>query len=973
MLQILSEALTLPYRTFQFNYGKCGVVETGIISLAATAVAIGAVGFVALTKLSIGGSWALNRSVQGVCGGCEIIQRVSSATLPAIGAGACSIYCQLKLHYEVLTTSGGFDMHLKLMRDGYAWWCIRWTQQPLSAKSSMLRDEFRSMPSVVGLSKKTVPHAQAAYSRTHGATMIDSFCSTIGITPYYYQQAKCDVEHGRCGSRDYRWASDAMVRPSLFAPGGHDAVCMVDVDQYIDMNYMLVNWPRVYLIYTVQPQTVGAARDDYSFWFDAMNVMTFHVAGGATYVHQVWNYGVDVLCAKIWDRCGLRHRVVFYNVEHRHIGVDHSVIMLVPSYAANSWFFPVLGDVNAKRLERLQPHVGDDYVAMRIQTEKGMFVSLGSVNSPLSVEVSADQYSGLMHAALNYGKQLTHASVMRLVPDIKVERSHLLAAFMATVHVDKLPVIVRPLKDIMAYQPFTSMYCQADEKSCLSAFMKPIIEGAFVPVVGKANDKYTVDERVVNIAPSILKMTNRQAAAIQAFLQRLVPEPHQLIPVPAEVVFERQKRATQQAILKIGDLAPDGDEAFSSFMKKESYVECKPPRNITTMTPALKLDYSQVVYALNDVFHRCSWYAFKLTPAQVAERVACVLTHAKFAVASDFSKMDGRVSNLLRHLERCFLLRAFKPEYHGEVLKIWKKQQHHSARTQFGVKYSTGFSRTSGSPETSDFNTLGNAFIAFATFDIMGLSFDECWGGLGIYGGDDGLTANIATDTYKQVAETYGQKLETILLQRGNRGVKFLSRVYSPDVWEGDQNTMCSLHRQLVKFHLTDKSPLHLVDKLREKAVSYYWTDCETPVLGELCEVVVEKLGVYSEVTTIRSYNVRTYAREVQYPNRYAPWMEEEALLQLPHFDFKGFRKWIGDLLLMCSEEFATAVLQCPGFSRCQDQVVVNPNMVVNGDVVTATHSVVTRPVKPRVERGIKRKSHWKKKDAIATRGGKAN
>jgi len=57
------------------------------------------------------------------------------------------------------------------------------------------------------------------------------------------------------------------------------------------------------------------------------------------------------------------------------------------------------------------------------------------------------------------------------------------------------------------------------------------------------------------------------------------------------------------------------------------------------------------------------------------------------------------------------LLRAFHPDYHTEILDLHQSQFNLKAYGKYGSWYHTEFSRASGSPETSIFNTMFNAFI----------------------------------------------------------------------------------------------------------------------------------------------------------------------------------------------------------------------------------------------------------------------
>jgi hypothetical protein len=109
-----------------------------------------------------------------------------------------------------------------------------------------------------------------------------------------------------------------------------------------------------------------------------------------------------------------------------------------------------------------------------------------------------------------------------------------------------------------------------------------------------------------------------------------------------------------------------------------------------------------------------------------------------------------------------------------------------------------------------------------------------------LLGGDDGLVGN-PTTMLERAAAIMNHKLTIEVIERGKLGVRFLSRVFGPDVWTGDTASMCDLPRQLAKFHTTPNLPADVtpITKLILKAQSYHLTDANTPVIGALCRNVL--------------------------------------------------------------------------------------------------------------------------------------
>jgi hypothetical protein len=179
----------------------------------------------------------------------------------------------------------------------------------------------------------------------------------------------------------------------------------------------------------------------------------------------------------------------------------------------------------------------------------------------------------------------------------------------------------------------------------------------------------------------------------------------------------------------------------------------------------------------------------------------------------------------------------------------------------------------------------------------------EAYARLGIYAGDDGLTADIDPEFYKDTASNLGLKLTVDVVKRGEPGVSFLARYYSPKVWYGEPDSCCDIQRQLAKFHVTVKLPSDVTptDKLLEKSRSYYLSDANTPVLGPFVSKVVQLHGKLPEVTVktslLRSWMVDTLGHgeaDEQYPNAYGEWMVDLLNKQLPMFDHEVFNRWLG-------------------------------------------------------------------------------
>jgi hypothetical protein len=237
-----------------------------------------------------------------------------------------------------------------------------------------------------------------------------------------------------------------------------------------------------------------------------------------------------------------------------------------------------------------------------------------------------------------------------------------------------------------------------------------------------------------------------------------------MTPATIDEVYERQNRPSQRAILD-RSLVEEGRDGIKSFVKREAYGKITDPRIISTIDGVLKREYSQFIYPVADHLKTQEWYAFGKVPGDIAQRVTDVLEDASTAVNTDFSRFDGRVSDLLRILEKKVLLRAYGHEYAHEVSELHNSQFNQTAFCTFGTRYETGTSRASGSPETAAFNSIANAFTAYLTFRMTRerggfIAPDAAWKRLGVYGGDDGLTADVDPETISKCRRRWDSSLK---------------------------------------------------------------------------------------------------------------------------------------------------------------------------------------------------------------------
>jgi hypothetical protein len=470
----------------------------------------------------------------------------------------------------------------------------------------------------------------------------------------------------------------------------------------------------------------------------------------------------------------------------------------------------------------------------------------------------------------------------------------------------KAAPIVFPVEHGVARYQFAGVEYNQDAKPSLQSFMSPLVKQAFAPDCCKANDERSIEGRVTSVAARDISPSKFLVDMINDFCDLVIPsyDVHKLAPVDLEEVFRRQDKETQGRILREADLAgPEYSTTVKAFMKKEAGGKAGDPRNISTINGVDKRNYSTYMYAFSDRFMKgTKWYAFGKAPRTIAQRVADICSGSSQVFLGDLSRMDGRVSRLMRLLERAILLRAFKPEYHLDLERLHESQMNRKVCTSFGVWFNSLMSRLSGSPETADLNTLQNLFLCYLGYrceirDGRYFTHAEAVDAVDRYvmvGGDDSIVGQMSESAYKKAASHTGHLATGETFKRGSDGINFLARYYSPEVWNGCLDSMCDLERTISKFHTCTNLATYTVrDKLVEKSLSFLSNDRNTPVLGEYCKKVVELLGSKTKSTGDEYYWSNNDASKC-YPNDFGCWMVRYTIKFLPHYDIVSFGAWLG-------------------------------------------------------------------------------
>jgi len=808
-------------------------------------------------------------------------------------------------------------------------------------------------------------HAVSACDRTVASTFIDRLGPLVGLEPYFVQRSRTDERKNRLGSRVHFWSKDLNVQPEEFMPPEYSLLAMVDVDQYVDMPSFLCDNFRPLVLYTFQPSQVSRTSSEYSYTFNKYNRVEYRVTGGGLYEHSVWNYSHDnIMVYKSFF--GIPYKAATYGIDRRITSLDHELVLLTP---LSMWtgMFALFARVLlfGRSLVRLNL-VHGAFLRLKVHSMEGFLVSTGKVGeyAQATVPVEVDDTCKTIAETSKYDFTLPQA--VSLAGGDKTAGAVLMQWNRALVdgNLDATlpsskPDVVCPVSDSIRLYHFDPPSYDPADKPIVVPFMSPLLGDCFVPANSLTNIQHGVQERIEKVKPGQLIMTPFLHQVMLEFVELLIPEPNQIDPVDVDFLYDQQSKPTQRRILET--LLP-GDyikRVVAAFVKKETYGELKAMRLISQICGNDKAAYSLFIYAFTEkVLKHQPWYAFGKTPQQIALRIAEVCGLAVEDVSnSDFSKFDGHGSNLMRELEALVLNRAFRHQYKEEVLKLH--------RTQYGLKafvqtpdpmdlvtYDSEEARLSGSPETSSFNGVVNAFVSYLQFrlnrpDGTSLSPLAAWKKLGMYGGDDGLTADVHISNYIRAAQMIGQVLTVDKVKKHCIGVKFLARVYSPDVWSGDVNTCCDLPRQLTKLHVTVQlghgvTPLM---KLLEKCRAYWLTDKNTPILGDFVRkarfLLNGEFVANPQTAPMRAW-CTSFSEESQYRNEPADWMMEYVHSVMPNCDFKRFMTWL-EKVNSLHALLTPPLLQEPTEAKPKSTVVINGELVGDKPPVKPKPSVAPK------------------------------
>jgi len=702
------------------------------------------------------------------------------------------------------------------------------------------RAVVRNVPIVTVLGETNHTHARAAGLRTQGNTWADRAIASIGHVPYSISCSSRDIRNGNSVSREIYFSKDVTINGRNDPIKQHHAFKLVDVDYYVDMPRLLSKFKPVFL-YTFVPEKVAGPVFNGTFYIQDDKVMTF-INGGAHYAHTIWDYDHDSIQVDFWWGS------VIYLVEQKYLGDQRRVFFLNPSrcvFGPFAWFLPGYRLVKTK-------YTFDGINILRTQSMRNdvceSFLSIANNGSRSALRIRED----LLIAATircNLSKDPSISDVERIFRSHSQENPDLAAAIFIQAYKTNRDLINETIGTVtippycdetsFSYQTLKPLVTE-DGTPCARQIGKPFLDTGFVPNRSHNNDTACVKGRIETPRNNVTRIPPFYLQCRSEFVKLLIPDElvHTYAPESEFFVETKQNRPTQRALA-------DRAKPFSflhkfvvkAFQKAEIYGKVGFPRNISTVPTDHKLRFSAFTYPLASLVKSYPWYVFGLNPREVTDAVCSMAGSNVYLTSNDFSHFDGSHGSFKTELDQQIFLRLYAKQYHEELSELLKSMTNASASTSTGVQYNTGHSVLSGAAHTSICNTTINALIAFISLRLTGLSAQEAWNNLGLYGGDDNLNQKIPEAVHIKVCGKLGYHLKTTRIMAGHP-VTFLGRVFI-DPWSTGAS-ICDVPRRARTLHLTTimtGAPDDVI--LHRRALSYKLTDPNTPIISNWSDMVL--------------------------------------------------------------------------------------------------------------------------------------
>nr|UUA80603.1 RNA-dependent RNA polymerase [Covert mortality nodavirus] len=666
--------------------------------------------------------------------------------------------------------------------------------------------------------------------------------------------------HFAVGDLSQQFADDPVPNDAL--------IVGIDIDYYLSDPDFLLRHCRPVLLHTFNPIKVGGMDGDSPFTIQD-NMVKYQVSGGGEWCHRVWDWcapgefisSTVYLDWSTWFKTlPLRllgfEKVAYHKVHHARPWLncpDRAFVYTMPQ--ATLWRHRSLPfDINVRQLKTI------DYKDVRpgwnridhVTPENQLVSNIGREGEQLTITIKKE------HLDLMIGMKSPQAVSARLISlqygDDPILMALVQQYYLGTATANTMKFLIgRPIrqsKNPEAHWP-ASLEAETAEIS-MRKYSSPVLSNAMMaPMINRWEVmSESIERRVTFVANNVIP-SDFYAKQAKRFVDVLIGSSPKLHPLSIEDTIERlckpsQKLAIRQ-IIETLDVTPR--ELIDSFIKNEPCT--KSPRLISGFADfRFIVMVSRYTFAFSDAILKSgkhNWYIPGRKPSEIADIVCNFVTENDGDVGeTDYSNLDGSVSMWLqRNVAQSSMVQAFDSKYRFEIIHFMDTIINCPARAKkFGFRYDPGVGVKSGSPTTTDHNTLYNAFVEFVAYAMLfgsNFSASTIMDMIGPKYGDDGLNHNRVKPFINKVANALGLSIK---YEKFNPeiGISFLARVFVDPF-----NTNTSITdplRCLRKIHLTARNhSVPLADACCDRVEGYLVTDALTPLVGDYCRSMIRLYG----------------------------------------------------------------------------------------------------------------------------------
>jgi len=708
----------------------------------------------------------------------------------------------------------------------------------------ILENQIKAVPIFKASNAHT--HPESAGERSGVNVFLQKLAEQAGYKPYNVSMSQQDILNGQSGCRNYHCAKDLAMQAR------HDKVlintCFVftDVDFNVDMNKYLRYFKPI-LMYTIVPTTAGCHDDEFAFFFKD-NKIHYSVQGGSRYVHQLWNYCGDVVT--VVDKH--KNLLCYHITQHILKDSPHRRIITILPYCSVP--FPYYRIIDEQPLKR---KILNDNGVSFIDCETDNKLSLAIEGSSDSILISKKTYKALQIKRDNAVTPIKTGDIEFILyknaddkRDITNDACILYNILMSNC---KLTPNMIGTNTIPTYYQTLSPLVHEEVKPPCQIVTSPLVtHPALFPAQTYNNECAAIAGRVDKPRNDV-KMGLKYLHYSNEFAELMVPIPHQGRPISMEEVKKLQNKPMQRARIREVDhiLGPEPRNKLKSFVKSEAYSAPNDPRVITTNAAVLTTRMSAYTYAAKEDFlKKLDFYGPCKTPLEIHDRLKQI---GEFGfIISDYIRFDGSISRDLQFevVNKVYNRWLNLGADHDEWMAMFHQVFIQKAYTRRGLSYDPGFGTRSGSPITTDGNTMINAFISYSALREIGKNPDEAWSMLGLYVGDDGLNMNLPglAETLNDVVSDLGLNIE-IIRTTPDETITFAGRTFPRPLTSNTSHQ--DIIRTLPKLHVSSNKCVTPEEAAFNRAAGYYVTDKETPLIGTWARKVLFLTGKLNEVAKI--------------------------------------------------------------------------------------------------------------------------